>query len=634
MKQTGNMETGQTGSIIMIVAIFLGLATLTIVSIMIATNNYSRINFAAHEYERAFELADTGLRATVQDLNSGRNGTIDAARGRQFFATSNAFRASNWQFTTAVSNTAPNRRRVVSTGLYGHARAVVTADVAQGSQAQRIHALYAHALYAGNRSRSTNYVLQIGGTGSGADYVVGDVYSGNNLAVSGDAKLRLPEAYVDANGNGIYDEGEIRLDSAATTYHSNALSQAGFNAYTSSVNRANIYANGQYTYGEAYVDKGNSTYDYGEAFTDSDGDGVWDVARPASNQTVRVNGRNRTISYPAVPAETFVDMGNGIYDTGETYFDDRNGRYDYGAQATGTITGSQTPGAGQTTAAGHSTEITPPDLSVMFYAQASSGTAPSGAANDWGSDVNVASGSFNSSGKIMNSSDPRHIFVKNPTGRTYTPVPGRNDYFLEDPTDASYGESHQYIDVNSNGNDMVYYVDGNVYIHNPSTYDFMFRDPGTKLTIVANGNITISDEFWYNGGTTNPADGLALIAMKNPAVTNSGNIYLGDAQFGTGGDIHAMLYAENNFVDNNLNTAGQPYLSVFGNMTAGNLVNINRGSLSASRTRLDVTLDERIVARRNLPPGLPQALSGQRSISVTGAWEVVKGTWYTQSPLL
>jgi hypothetical protein len=100
----------------------------------------------------------------------------------------------------------------------------------------------------------------------------------------------------------------------------------------------------------------------------------------------------------------------------------------------------------------------------------------------------------------------------------------------------------------------------------------------------------------------------------------------------SGGDVHAMLFAENNFVDNNLDTSGQPYLSVFGNMTAGNHVAINRDG--QNRTRLDVTLDERIISLLDLPPGLPQALSGERSINVGGSWEIVAGSWNTHSPIV
>jgi len=159
----------------------------------------------------------------------------------------------------------------------------------------------------------------------------------------------------------------------------------------------------------------------------------------------------------------------------------------------------------------------------------------------------------------------------------------------------------------------------------------MFRNPGTRITIVAKGNIHISDEFWYNGGTEAPQDMMALIALDDPDVENSGNIYFGDPQFGTGGDVHAMLYAENYFKDNNLNTAGQTHLSVFGNMTAGDHVLINREG--ANRTRLGVMMDNRIITGEDLPPGLPPALTGQRTIYIAEGWYPVPGTWSVHSRL-
>lgn len=680
---------GRDGSVVMITAVFMAIASLALVSIFVASNTYSRINHSSYERERAFLLADAGLRAAALQFEQGGNGVIDIATSRQFFANTNVFRAANWGFSTTVSNLSATLKRVSSFGEYGGGRVTATANIHQTQKTRNIHPLYSHAIYAGNSSRSTNYVLRIGGVGTAADFVIGDVYSGNNIQITGDARLRLPETYTDLNGNGFYDEGEGRVDSGTTQSAMGPMDPDDFAAYLASLNNDLLYPNGIYDNGEAFVDTiGNGVYDSGEEFTDLDGDGqygfgepfndgdedgefdsgesfvdrgngqydsgeefvdannngIWDAAQPGYYKKTW-NGRRWVNTWvPPVPAEDYADEGNGqydvgeefedrngIYDPGEDYADDRNGRFDYGTTATGTITGAPTPGLGQQAATGSNEALDPPNLRVMYYSRPKTASAPADASADWGHDVNVAAAPFNSNGRITNTNNPSHIFVKNPTDRSYTKITGKNDYFLEDPSDASYGNSHQFLNVNSSGNEKVYYVDGNLYLHNPSTYDFMFRQPGVRITIVANGNITLSDEFWYNGGTENPQDSLALIAMKDPAQPNSGNIYLGDAQFGTGGDIHAMLYAENNFVDNNLDTTGQPYLSVFGNMTAGNEVNIKRDG--PRRTRLDVTLDERIVQQRMLPPGLPAGIAGQRQIGVPGAWEVVRGSWYSHSPL-
>ena len=672
----------EAGSILLVAAILLGIAMLALSSILIGASGHSRINFAAYHRERAFLLADSGLTAAIQQLNRGNQGNLSLLQSHGFFQNVNAFSDPTWGFTTVVTDKSPGKKHIVSTGFFGKQKAVVSSDILLRTTQQDIHALYAFAIYAGNSSGDTNYVLQIGGTAAQSDVVNGDVYSGGDLELSGDAHLRHPEQAFDADGNGLWDEGEDRHDSGTQVFHSNALTRADFDAYTGTVDRALTYPNGQYDQGEAFIDTvGNGVYDPDEVFTDLDGDGVYgfgepftdtngngahDVGEPfvdhgngtydAGEVFVDVNGDgvwNAEVAgwtdvagvwHPPIPAEDYADLGNGaydpaetfedrnsVYDPGEEFFDDRNGRYDYGAQATGTITGMPAPGTGQQAATGGAPPITPPDLSRMYYDRPNAVLPPVDASPGWGHDVAVADAAFDANGQVHPSTDPAHIFVKNPTDRSYTPIPGKDDYFLEDPTDPSYGDSSQQIMVASNGNDKVYYVDGNLYIHNPDTFDFKFREPGVRVTVVANGNITISDEFRYNGGTANPQDCLSLIAMKDPACTNSGNIYLGDAQFGTGGDIHAMLFAENDFVDNNLNTSGQSHLTVFGNMTAGNHVALNRSG--SDRTRLDVTLDERILDQEDMPPGLPAALAGQRTLSVPTTWTVIPGTWVSYSNL-
>jgi hypothetical protein len=89
-----------------------------------------------------------------------------------------------------------------------------------------------------------------------------------------------------------------------------------------------------------------------------------------------------------------------------------------------------------------------------------------------------------------------------------------------------------------------------------------------------------------------------------------------------------MLYAENDFVDNNINSVDQQYISVFGNMTAGNQVRLNRTTGGGYyRTRLDVTLDDRFREGTIIVPGLPHPVGSQRSIIVDTAWHMVGGTW-------
>lgn len=221
-------------------------------------------------------------------------------------------------------------------------------------------------------------------------------------------------------------------------------------------------------------------------------------------------------------------------------------------------------------------------------------------------------------------SDPAHIFRLNPSDRaSLNSTTTKDDYFLEDPyttltTDPnSNGSSPFMIQLSdpaktkgaTDGNNKVYYVDGNVWIDNLSSMSMEIADPSTgpvRITIVASGNIYISDNLFLK----DPAnDGVALIALKDSKVADSGNIYFGDPTFGTLQQMSAFMYAENNFLDNNMDATGSAVVTVNGNMTAGNEVNINRDYVSGKTTqhsKLTVNFDNRVSTKKIVMPGLPK----------------------------
>jgi len=757
---THNREKGST---LITTLLMMGLASLAAGSILTATMNYSRVCQRNYSYHQAAFFADAGLHAAMVNLNhndfSGSDGNISYNQSRTYFNQTSHFKANDWGFTTTFDGV----RQVRSTGRYNGIEVLVQSELELGWGHRSIHALYAHALFAGNSSGATNYWLQIGGSSTGADFVRGDTYSGGNIELTGTAHLRLPELLNDLDGNRLCTTNETWGESYITQTFGAPITQAELDAYLASISpyAKHYYGDGEYNFGEAFVDTigGNGVYDIGEMYTDTNGNGIrdagdsyidqngngvydagvdtvvdtgngqydageeWVEDNNSTRRNYRQNGRwdaaggywqngvwktqyysgGRWRSCASWPAESyedvgdgyytvpepFTDRGNGVYDFGEPFADDRNGIYDYGTQATGNITGMPSPGTGQASATGSDLTIDPPDLQRMYYHLPRTGSQPGDALSRWGHDVAVTASDYGTAKAITDLNRPEHIFVRNPptsgssgsvNGRSYTAIYDNtgariDDYFLEDPADSSYNSSpapaicandnvqksdgtwynnvtdSMYINVRTNHNNLLYYVDGNLYIHHPSAFSMRFRNPGTRITIVAKGNITISDEFYYNAnyptGTNqiqyanfdstkvpDPTDALCLIALKNTACTNSGNIYIGDRQFGTGGSIHAMLYAENDFVDNNLNTTAQPYISVFGNMTAGNHVRINRLSGSGyTRTRLDISLDERIRKGRIMVPGLPHPVGTQRSIIVDTAWHRVANSWRSWSRL-
>jgi len=749
----------QEGSVIVASVIMLAIAGFTVGAILTANMSYSKHIHANMCREKAAFLADAGLNAALVKLNAYSDGNISLTQSHSYFSDTNAFDdATLWGFQTRIK-VINGTNYIESVGVYKTHDGSAEAAVTLGSGSRSIHALYAHALFAGNANGS-NYVLKIGGTGSGADFIRGDIYCGGDIEVSGDARLRLPEDLKEVVHDGIFDPNtETWIEAFAPQVFSNPLPPAAFAEYKASMepymDKVYIYNNNRYDFGEAFLDTiGNGVYDEGEPFVDKNGNGVrdsgdgyidengngiwdegetivdngngvWDEGEEWTDNTggwhnKRKNGRYdpaggfwewnrrenkwewktsywrwwRKYDCSSWPPEDFEDTGNGnfdpgeeyvdqngVYDEGEEFVDDRNGTYDYGVQARGRIVGMPPPGVGQRAATGGDPPIDPPDLVHMFYHVSKNDSKPIGALERWGHDVAVTADDYGEHMVINDCSRPEHIFVRNPPNsgytyvydqgvrvykRSYSYVYDKNnqrvdDYFFEDPTDPTYNSyvssdsidgtaytAPMYINVRPEHNVKLYYVEGNVYIHHPRVYSMRFRQPGTRITIVAKGNIIISDEFYYNADydknltrsdmnstvVKNPSDALCLIALKNPDCPNSGNIYIGDAQFGTGGSIHAMLYAENNFIDNNLNTSGQPFISIFGNMSAGNQLRLNRqDSAGYLRTRLDVTLDERIKDGEIIVPGLPHPIGNQRSIQIDTAWHILPGTWKSWSML-
>jgi len=213
--------------------------------------------------------------------------------------------------------------------------------------------------------------------------------------------------------------------------------------------------------------------------------------------------------------------------------------------------------------------------------------------------------------------DPNHIFRLNPSDRTSdTSATEKDDYFLEDPyekvrTDPNMnGKDAYHITLSGSGgqpgpdgNEKVYYIDGNLWIHNKQTYSFKLYTNGdhTHVTFVVKGNIYFSDNLFYQN---KEKDGVAFIAMKDDQVDDSGNIYFGDPVFGTLEHMDAFMYAENNFYDNNLDAQGSAEVTVVGNMSAGNQVLINR-DYGNQHSKLTVEWDPRISDGTIALPGLP-----------------------------
>lgn len=225
-----------------------------------------------------------------------------------------------------------------------------------------------------------------------------------------------------------------------------------------------------------------------------------------------------------------------------------------------------------------------------------------------------------------------HIFRKNPSDRcSENNSTVKDDYYLEDPyetvrRDKKWDGTDAYM-ISVPGSDdpnkaveLIYFIDGNLWIHNIPTYSFKFKSEGkgVKVTFVARGDIIFSDNVFYD---QNDKDGVAFIAVKDPDFPNTGNIYFGDPRGGTIETMYGFMYAENNFYDVNLSSSGSKRVIVHGTMSAGNKVDIQRDHANGSHSQLQVHHDLRLKTGALELPGLPSS-QAELSYRIT-AWRSV-----------
>ncbi|MCP3920279.1 MAG: hypothetical protein GY711_32535 [bacterium] len=219
----------------------------------------------------------------------------------------------------------------------------------------------------------------------------------------------------------------------------------------------------------------------------------------------------------------------------------------------------------------------------------------------------------------MPESSPAHIFRRNASDRnSENNSTTKDDYYLEDPYEATSGADYRLSltgtmgDPGPSGTDKVYFIDGNLWIHNYGAYGFEATNTdaeGFRVTFVVKGNIYFSDNVKLNDDDN---DAIAFIAIEDDTVSDSGNIYFGDPEFGTLEEMEAYMYAENNFFDYNLNSSGSAEVKVMGTMSAGNQVSIERDYTYYRRRRwytqhskLEVEFDSRLSDGTVSLPGIP-----------------------------
>lgn len=184
-----------------------------------------------------------------------------------------------------------------------------------------------------------------------------------------------------------------------------------------------------------------------------------------------------------------------------------------------------------------------------------------------------------SSGYLPNGSELRNVFVKNPSDRGAECAGTTGDDFFFEPSAGFVVGGPKSGDTPLDaGNDKVYYIDGDLWVHSLPTYGFKMNG---KVTIITTGDIHICDNLEY----ANDDSLLGLVALgkhdDSGQIVSGGNIYFGDPVQGVMGIFSAMMYAGNDFLFNTdpiTRRSAEPDSGfiVNGSFAAAGQVNINR----------------------------------------------------------
>lgn len=182
-------------------------------------------------------------------------------------------------------------------------------------------------------------------------------------------------------------------------------------------------------------------------------------------------------------------------------------------------------------------------------------------------------------GHLPSDNELYDVMVKNPTDRSgECGSTAGDDYFLEPASVSGGGDQKDARTPLSVGDNRIYYVDGDVWVHNTTTYGFLVDG---KVTIVATGDIHISDNIKY--ADSDSLLGLVALGQYDEAgrLISGGNIYFGDPRYGTMYTVSALMFASDSFLYNTDSVTGDAAeptsgFSVYGNLNALNQVSIER----------------------------------------------------------
>jgi hypothetical protein len=171
----------------------------------------------------------------------------------------------------------------------------------------------------------------------------------------------------------------------------------------------------------------------------------------------------------------------------------------------------------------------------------------------------------------------RNVFVINPADRSAECASTAGDDFFFEPSSGFIVGNWKTAPTPLNvGNNRIYYVDGDVWVHSKSTFGFTL---GGKATIVATGNIHLCDNTVYADANSM----LGLVALgeydEEGNLVSGGNVYFGDPTYGTMYIFSAMMFAAHNFLYSTNAVTGEPEEPLSGFTVNGNVAGLNAVSI-------------------------------------------------------
>ncbi|MGE0711749.1 MAG: hypothetical protein AB7N76_30625 [Planctomycetota bacterium] len=309
--------------------------------------------------------------------------------------------------------------------------------------------------------------------------------------------------------------------------------------------------------------------------------------------------------------------------------------------ATGTIQGEVVPNQGYTMTAG-AEPITPPDLQAQNYESIAD-------------QIITASGQHGAFKAALSGSDYGNLGSASGMDNTVIHL-GPNS-----------GSGHT-IGFSSSDNGKLFLVKGDLWLHHLDNKDVQLPNTDLVITIVVEGNLYIGDDLDYYPGrnqgilflakgkgddpnTPEREDESFYDANKNfkydvgETIINDdgngtyegpkegqGNIYFGDAKYGTGGVTDGFMYAENNAYLMDPTTASDPPSSfadkdkiygVNGFLSAGGVLDLGSRTLGNDYFNYKVVYDERIENGSLSFKGIPSAGGGGSNFGIV-AWKMRK----------